>query len=255
MQDQEKQVEDINLSLPSEEKNATQRTIIHDLLESDLPASEKSLKRVAQEAQTLVSAGSTTTVHFLKTTIYFILADPKVHKQLKAELKEAMPDANAVPPLHVLKQLPYLDAVVKEGSRMTHGPASRLTRIAPNQDLKFQEYILPAGTAISMTHFIQHRNSDIFPEPDEFNPDRWHQDSRKLDKYLVNFSRGARSCLGINLAKVEMYLTLAVLFRRFNFELYDTDRSDVDMAHDFFIPYARTDSKGVRVRVSGADQT
>ena len=211
------------------------------------------MKRVAQEAQTLVSAGSTTTVQFLKTTIYFILADPNIHKRLKAELKDALPDPNEVPHLHVLKQLPYLDAIVKEGSRMTHGPASRLTRIAPNQDLKFQEYILPAGTAISMTHFVQHRNMDIFPEPDEFNPERWLQESKKLDKYLVNFSKGARSCLGINLAKVEMYLTLALLFRRFDFELFETDRSDVDMAHDFFIPVARTDSKGVRVRVRAVD--
>jgi cytochrome P450 len=222
------------------------------LLESNLPDSEKSLKRVAQEAQTLVSAGSTTTVHFLKTTIYFILADENVHKRLKAELEKAIPDPNHIPPLHVLKQLCYLDCVVKEGSRLTHGPASRLTRTAPNQNLKFQEHMLPAGTAISMSHFIQHRNANIFPKPDDFNPDRWIQDSErssKLEKYLVNFSRGARSCLGINLAQVEMYVTLATLFRRFHFELYKTDKSDVEMAHDFFIPYARTDSKGVSVYI------
>jgi cytochrome P450 len=221
-----------------------------------MPESEKSLKRVAQESQTLVSAGSTTTVHFLKTTIYFILADAEVHGRLKAELFDAIPSPNDVPPLHVLQKLSYLDAIVKEGSRMTHGPASRLTRIAPNQDLQFQGFIIPAGTAISMSHFIQHRNPDVFPEPDEFKPDRWCSasvSSSKLDRYLVNFSRGPRGCLGINLAKVEMYTTLAVLFRRFNFQLYDTDRSDVEMAHDFFIPYARTDSRGVRVRVKPVD--
>lgn len=222
------------------------------MLESNLPDSEKSSKRVAQEAQTLVSAGSTTTVHFLKTTIYFILADANVHKRLKAELEKAIPDPNHMPPLHVLKQLCYLDCVVKEGSRLTHGPASRLTRTAPNQDLKFEEHILPAGTAISMSHFVQHRNADIFPEPDDFNPDRWVQTSErpfKLERYLVNFSRGARGCLGINLAQVEMYLTLATLFRRFHLELHNTDISDVEMAHDFFIPYARKDSKGVRVYI------
>ena len=249
MQDQEKQVQDVKSSVLHAGKGDGQRSIIQELLQSDMPESEKSVKRIAQEAQTLVSAGSTTTVHFLKTTIYFILADLVVHERLKAELKGAFPDPRQNPPLHVLEQLPYLNAVVKEGSRMTHGPSSRLARIAPDQDLKFKEWVLPAGTSISMTHSIQHRNPDIFANPDEFNPERWLDSQQKLDRYLVNFGRGARSCLGINLAKVEMYRTLATLFRRFDFELSKTDRSDVDMAHDFFIPYARVNSDGVRVLV------
>jgi cytochrome P450 len=206
------------------------------------------VNRVAEEAQTLVAAGSSTTVHFLKSTVYYILADPKVHARLKAELRSAFPDPYEIPPLHKLEKLPYLNAVVKEGSRMTHGVSSRMARIAPDQDLKFAEYILPRGTCIGMTNFLQHTNPEIFPDPDEFRPERW-LGNPGLERHLVNFSRGARSCLGINLAKVEMYLTLAVLFQRFEMELFETERSDVDLAHDFFIPYARTDSKGVRVLV------
>lgn len=42
---------------------------------------------------------------------------------------------------------------------------------------------------------------------------------------------------------------LAHIFRRFSLELYETDASDVEVVHDFFIPSARLDSKGVRVKV------
>lgn len=195
-----------------------------------------------------MAAGSSTTVHFLKTTVYFVLADPAIRNRLKAELKDAFPDTNTIPPLHKLEQLPYLNAVVKEGGRMTHGVSSRMARIAPDQDLKFGEFVLPRGTSIGLTNALQHTNPDVFPDPDDFRPERWLENP-KLDRHLVNFSRGARSCLGINLAKVEMYLTLAVLFLRFDLELFETDRSDVELAHDFFIPSARTDSKGVRVLV------
>lgn len=177
-----------------------------------------------------------------------MLANPAIRDRLKNELKITLRDTQAIPPLHQLEQLPYLNAIVKEGSRMTHGVSSRMARIAPDQDLKFGGYVLPRGTSIGLTNALQHTNPDIFPNPDEFRPERW-LDNPKLDRHLVNFSRGARSCLGINLAKVEMYLTLAVLFQRFNLELFETDRSDVELAHDFFIPSARTDSKGVRVIV------
>ena len=46
-----------------------------------------------------------------------------------------------------------------------------------------------------------------------------------------------------------MYLALAVLFRRFDFELWETERADVDPAHEYHIPQVRKGSKGVRVLV------
>lgn len=46
---------------------------------------------------------------------------------------------------------------------------------------------------------------------------------------------------------------LATIFRRFSLELYETDISDVRLAHDFFLPSPKLDSKGVRVRVVGVE--
>jgi hypothetical protein len=50
-----------------------------------------------------------------------------------------------------------------------------------------------------------------------------------------------------------MYVTLATLFRQFEFkfESFETDRSDVEPAHEFFVPVLKLDSKGVRVLVRG----
>lgn len=58
---------------------------------------------------------------------------------------------------------------------------------------------------------------------------------------------------GESLAHAELYLAIATLFRRFTFELYDTDISDVELAHDFFLPSPKLDSKGVRVKVTSVD--
>jgi hypothetical protein len=53
------------------------------------------------------------------------------------------------------------------------------------------------------------------------------------------------------LAYAELYLALATMFRRFRFELYETDESDVRLAHDLFLPSPKLDS---RVRVVGVQQ-
>lgn len=52
-----------------------------------------------------------------------------------------------------------------------------------------------------------------------------------------------------SLALMEIYLGLAHVFRKFRLQLYQTDRSDVIMAHDFFLPCPKVDTKGVRVKV------
>jgi hypothetical protein len=52
---------------------------------------------------------------------------------------------------------------------------------------------------------------------------------------------------------MEMTIALAIFFRRFIFELYETDVTDVELKHDFFLPSPKLDTKGVRVKVVGLE--
>jgi cytochrome P450 len=69
-----------------------------------------------------------------------------------------------------------------------------------------------------------------------------------LDEVLA--TRSSADVCGSSLAWAELYLALAVIFRRFTFELYETDVSDFDIKYDFFIPTPKLDSKGLRVKVT-----
>lgn len=52
-----------------------------------------------------------------------------------------------------------------------------------------------------------------------------------------------------SLALAEMYIALARIFSSYDFELYKTDVSDVEMEHAYLVPYPKWESKGVRVKV------
>jgi hypothetical protein len=54
------------------------------------------------------------------------------------------------------------------------------------------------------------------------------------------------------LAQAELYITIATVFSRFDFELYETDVSDVEMQHAYLVPYPKWESKGVRMKVKPA---
>lgn len=103
---------------------------------------------------------------------------------------------------------------------------------------------------------VSHDES-IFPSSRSFIPERWldsptTSDGIPLDRFMVSFGRGTRSCLGITLAWTELYLTLGMMFRRYKFELHEADVTDVELGHDFFIPVTKLDSKGVRVFVESS---
>jgi cytochrome P450 len=77
---------------------------------------------------------------------------------------------------------------------------------------------------------------EIFKNPLEFRPDRWLEPGahERLDPYFVSFSRGTRSCVGMNLALAELHIVFATVIRRFpNLKLYDTRPEHAIIQHDF----------------------
>lgn len=84
------------------------QTVIHALLESDLPPEEKLHGRVWQEAQMVIGAGADTTANTSTVTHFHVLDNPEVYKKLREELEAAMPDKYAPAKLNVVEKLPYL---------------------------------------------------------------------------------------------------------------------------------------------------
>jgi cytochrome P450 len=83
-------------------------TIFQALLDSDLPAEEKSADRLQDEGQTLVGAGSETTATSLSVITFYLLEDKQKLAKLRAELKTVMPTPTSDVSLTALEQLPYL---------------------------------------------------------------------------------------------------------------------------------------------------
>ncbi|KAH6665560.1 cytochrome P450 monooxygenase [Halenospora varia] len=257
------QIDALKEEIAQKKQTGRDGNIFHSLLESDLPTSEKSTARLAEEAVLLVGAGTNTTSWALTVIAYYLTAQPETLRKLRTELNAAIPDPSSPPSLAELEQLPYLTAVLKEGLRLGFGSTSRVPRIARDQPIKYHDIEIPIGVPVSMAIPDVHLNARIFPNPLGFHPERWIEDKDgHLEKYLVAFSRGPRMCIGLNLAWSEIYVCVSGLFRRFgstnvrgkgdlgSLELFETERGDVEMSRDCLFPVTRDGSKGVRVKMS-----
>jgi cytochrome P450 len=245
-----RQVGEIRHGINDAHKHVSHPTIFHELLNSDLPPEELSDARLGDEAQLIVAAGLITTSWALTVASFHIINNPNVSKKLRKELETVMSTSFSTFDWHKLEQLPYLNGCVHEAVRLAHGISTRSPRLAP-MELKYGDWAIPANTPISMTSVDILMNESIFPNAKDFVPERWI-DRPDLDRFFVPFGKGSRACAGINLAQAELYITLATVFSRFSFEPFETDRSDVEMAHAYLVPYPKWDSKGVRVKVISA---
>lgn len=239
------------------------KTIFHGIMQADLPPKEKTADRLADEAFVLLVAGAETTARTLCVILCHLLSKPSVLARLRAELDPVIKrNQPQLPPSRVLEELPLLRAVVQEGTRLAEPVTNRQILVAPEEDLIVRgssssgsgagDIVIPRGTPVSQTFRDVLLDPEIFPEPREFDPDRFARAAEageRLDRYLVSFSRGGRSCAGINLAYAELYLTVAALVSRFDMELFDFDRArDLDVVRDKFIGMPSREARPIRFR-------
>ena len=225
-------------------------TFLHEVYKSDLQRSEQSVPRIFQEAQVLIAAGTETVGKTLSSTTFHLLADKRKAQTLMRELRTFGGNENQAMKFQDLQKLPYLSAVISEGLRISKSVTGRLPRVNPTAAMEYNSFTLPAGTAISMSIPDVHFDEAIFPDAHQYKPERWLGDEgQALEKYLVPFGKGPRSCVALNLALAELYLAIGTLFGRFEMELYGTKEEDMAVAHDFFSSFGPVDSKGLRVVV------
>ncbi|KAH7116290.1 cytochrome P450, partial [Dactylonectria macrodidyma] len=100
-------------------------------------------------------------------------------------------------------------------------------RLVPAGGMTWKGHYLPAGTSVFSSIRSVHDNPDIFPDPDQFIPERWLA-NQNLDHYLVVFGKGSHTCIGLNVAWMETYLTFSNFFASLNMSLFETNGETTD---------------------------
>jgi len=108
-----------------------------------------------------------------------------------------------------LLRLPYTLQVIKEILRL-YPPAYASGR-TPIMDIEVCGYYLKKGEPVLFSPYTLHRDPQVFPEPERFDPDRFKPENEKRIPRgaFIPFSAGAHVCIGAQFAMMEMHLVLA----------------------------------------------
>ncbi|MFC9594848.1 cytochrome P450 [Streptomyces sp. NPDC056944] len=152
---------------------------------------------IRDELVTLLVAGYESSARTL--TWAFVLLDR--HPEV---MERAAGDAGAV------------EAVLSETLRLY--PTGWLLPRTAVADGTLDGWALPAGTDLLVCPYLTHRDPEVWPEPEAFDPGRFPARSPLPPGAYLPFGIGPRACLGTRFAMREMEVLLGALLARFTVE-------------------------------------
>ena len=180
--------------------------------------------QIRDEVLTVLLAGHETTAMALTWTWLLLARNPAAAARLNAEV-DAAPDE--------LGALPYTRAVVAESMRI-FPPAWIIGRRAA-ADLVVDGWTVPAGTLITTSPWVLHRDDRWWGDGQAFRPERWLTADGTFDEAAPGQPRGAyfpfgagrRVCIGESFAWTEAVLALATLARHWAPEMLPETSAEV----------------------------
>ncbi|MBE9181922.1 cytochrome P450 [Oculatella sp. LEGE 06141] len=177
------------------------------------PMSDQELR---DELLTLLLGGYDTTSTAITWALYWIHRQPDVRERLLEELN-AIDDPSDT---KAIAKLPYLSATCQEALRLTPSIVLGSVRIA-QMPLEIMGQELPQGTWIYPNIYSAHRRADVYPEPDQFKPERFLEQQFSPYEYFP-FGGGTRGCIGTTFAQFQMKLVLFTILSRYQLALIDS---------------------------------
>ena len=186
-------------------------------------------REVRDELFTALVAGHETTATALAWTFERILN----HRNVYARMCEEVRALGSSPAPAQLAGLPYMDAVIKEVLRLR--PVIPLVGRALQKPHTIGGYSLPAGTRVGACIYLAHRNPEVYPDPETFNPERFLNMTPDPASWLP-FGGGIRRCIGASFALYEMKIVLGTLLSMYDFELAQKGSAKVVRRAITFVP-------------------
>ncbi len=175
------------------------------------PLSEQQIR---DDIVNIILAGHETTANALAWTWYLLSQHPRVEERMHTEIATVFDGRG--PTEENLPRLQYTEMVFDESMRL-YPPAWILSRLALNDDELDSGVRIPKGTIVNILPYVAHRNSQYFPHPDKFDPERFAPEARRARPSFVYlpFGGGPRGCIGETFARTEALIILSTVAQQF----------------------------------------
>ncbi|CAD7079518.1 unnamed protein product [Hermetia illucens] len=228
----QKEVEDFFMGLVREtidyrEKNSVRRNDFMDLLiqlKNGVALDEHSQKlgrvtfgEIVAQAFLFFIAGFETSSTTMLFSLYELALNPDIQEKARQEIETVLTKYEGKLTYEAVKDMVYVDQIISESLRK-YPPVVNLIR-QPFKDYRVPgtKIILEKGTSVFIPVFSIHRDPEIFPNPDVFDPDRFTPEQMKSRHPMsfLGFGEGPRNCIGLRFGRMQSRIGLITLLKNY----------------------------------------
>nr|ACG68822.1 cytochrome P450 [Anopheles funestus] len=177
------------------------------------------LNELAAQVFVFFLAGFETSSTTMNFCLYELAKNPDIQERLREEIERGVEDHGGQVTYEMVMNNQYLDNVINETLRK-YPPIESLSRV-PIRDYTIPgtKHVIPKNTLVQLPVYAIQRDPEFYPEPDQFNPDRFlPEEVKQRHPYaFLPFGEGPRICIGLRFGMMQAKLGLITLLRNFRF--------------------------------------
>ncbi|XP_063914421.1 cytochrome P450 4C1-like isoform X2 [Zophobas morio] len=188
---------------------------------------------ILEEASLMSIAGSETTAITINIILTFLGIYSDVQEKAYQEVV-SVTSCHEDPTLEEINRLEYVERVIKETLRLI--PLVPFLMRSNEADITSDPFVFPAGCNFLIPVVTLHRDPEVWPDPEKFDPDRFLPDevAKRHRCSFIPFSFGSRNCIGLKYGMMSMKVMIAMIVKTFKIRSVGM-KSWKDMECDFLI--------------------
>jgi len=192
----------------SNPESITSQSFIDLMYENNLPE-----ETIRDNVSLFFIAGHETTANSLGWILAILGSNQAVQQKARQEISQKIPNEYT---FDSLKELNYIDGLIKEGLRI-YPPAAIVSGRQAKEDTVIGHVRVPAGTFLDTNFIAMSNNPKVWGDPDQVRPERWFPENitKEQRSSWQPFSGGPRICIGMNFSLLEQKIFIVTLLKRF----------------------------------------
>ncbi|XP_076760333.1 cytochrome P450 6j1-like [Xylocopa sonorina] len=202
------------------------------------------IEAIAAHALSFYIDGYETSSITLSFIGYQLATHPDVQEKLRSEVKSTVEKHGNELTFEALKEMTYMDNVINESQRCY--PALGFMSKLCTEEIELQgsdglRLRVKPGTEITIPVFGLHRDAKYWPDPDNFDPNRFDNERKQTIEKMafLPFGEGPRMCVGMKMALLQMKACLATLMLNYKLELSPKTQLPLRISPSSFLSIAK----------------
>ncbi|XP_063929954.1 cytochrome P450 6a2-like [Zophobas morio] len=203
-----------------QDKNIRRNDFLQILIDMQ-NTSNVTLDEITAQVYLFFIAGFETTSTAMTFALYELARHPEIQTKLRQEVEQILAKHDGELTYDSLKEMKYLEQIIDETLRIYPPFPSINRRCTKNYTLRDTNIVIEEGTPVLISALGLHMDPEFYPEPENFDPDRFSEENKKSRHPFVHlpFGEGPRNCIGLRFGLMQSKIGLVTVIKNFRWSV------------------------------------